>query len=154
MLKLFYQYGSNHSAALREYRRLKHLRKGPKLRIDLRKIIMKFEETGDLLPRGGWKQVRNETVEEVTTAVAERVSILIYSSAINQLSREFEIRWSVVRKTLRCPKRCSVTNAWYTRDGVPCHSFNSKAVIPALQERQCLQTIILMQDGASPYIRH
>ncbi|GFT35476.1 hypothetical protein TNCV_1717941, partial [Trichonephila clavipes] len=46
--KLFYQNGSNHLAALFENRRLKHLQKGPVSRIDLKKIIVKFEDTGDL----------------------------------------------------------------------------------------------------------
>ncbi|GFV93907.1 hypothetical protein TNCV_1811621 [Trichonephila clavipes] len=35
-------------AALRKYRRLKNLQKGPISRIGLRKMVMKFEETGDM----------------------------------------------------------------------------------------------------------
>ncbi|GFW84394.1 hypothetical protein TNCV_1132621 [Trichonephila clavipes] len=38
--------GSNHLAALREYRRLKDLRKGAISRIGLRKMIMQFERLG------------------------------------------------------------------------------------------------------------
>ncbi|GFW91415.1 uncharacterized protein TNCV_3375811 [Trichonephila clavipes] len=48
LVKLFYQNGSNHLAALLEYRRLKDLRKGPISKIGLRKMTMKFEETGNL----------------------------------------------------------------------------------------------------------
>ncbi|GFW34017.1 hypothetical protein TNCV_287011 [Trichonephila clavipes] len=39
------QNGSNHVAALREYRRLKDLRKGPISRIRLRKMTITLEET-------------------------------------------------------------------------------------------------------------
>ncbi|GFW88899.1 uncharacterized protein TNCV_2683331 [Trichonephila clavipes] len=71
VVKLFYQNGSNHLAALREYRRLKDLQKGALSRIDLRKMIMKFEETGDLgvLPGRERKPVGVETVEEIAIAV-------------------------------------------------------------------------------------
>lgn len=48
LVKLFYQNGGNLSTALREYRRLKCLRKGPMSRQALKKMIQKFEETGDL----------------------------------------------------------------------------------------------------------
>ncbi|GFW48598.1 hypothetical protein TNCV_4241791 [Trichonephila clavipes] len=48
-VKLFYQNDSNHLAALREYRRLKDLRKGLLSRIDLRKMIM-----GNLKKLGIW----------------------------------------------------------------------------------------------------
>ncbi|GFW28799.1 hypothetical protein TNCV_201221 [Trichonephila clavipes] len=62
--------------ALREYHHLKDLPKGPISRIDLKKMIMKFQETGDLgvLPGRGRKPVRTESVQEVATAVVERAS--------------------------------------------------------------------------------
>ncbi|GFV43933.1 hypothetical protein TNCV_492591 [Trichonephila clavipes] len=73
---------SNHLAALREYRRLKHVRKGPISKIGL-KMIMKFEDNGNLgVLRGkGRKPIGTETVEEVATAVVERAFSSIYSSA-------------------------------------------------------------------------
>ncbi|GFS62198.1 hypothetical protein TNCV_477241 [Trichonephila clavipes] len=77
------QNGSNHLFALREYRHLKDLRKGPVSRIGLRTMIMKFEETRDLgvLPGRGWKPVGTESIEEVATTVIERACSFIYSSA-------------------------------------------------------------------------
>ncbi|GFX42478.1 neutral ceramidase 2 [Trichonephila clavipes] len=60
-------------------------------------MTMKFQATGDLgvLPGRGWKRFETETVEEVTTAVVERASSSIYSSASCRLvSRELEIPWS------------------------------------------------------------
>ncbi|GFX57179.1 uncharacterized protein TNCV_2964581 [Trichonephila clavipes] len=77
--------GSNHLAALCEYRRLKDLRKSPLSRIGLRKMIMKFEGIGNLyvLPGRGRKSVETEIVEEVAIAVVERPSSSIYSSAIS-----------------------------------------------------------------------
>ena len=60
---------------------------------------MKFEETGNLgvLPGKGQKLVVNETIKEVTTAVAERAFTSSYSSASAQtVSCELEILWSMV----------------------------------------------------------
>lgn len=256
LVKLFYQNGSNSVAALREYRRLKGLRKGPMSKNGLKKMIMKFEATGDfgVQPGRGRKPVANETVADVTTAVVERASTSRYSSAsARSVSRELAIPWSTVRKILRSilkwypykihmvqmlqpqdhrtrydfacrflarmdvddewpwkilwsdeahfaldgavnnqncriwgasppnvlhpqplhsdyvtawcgftadfilgpfffetltpqgPKRCSVTSARYSE-------LLRQHVIPALQERQCLQTTVFMQDGATPHI--
>ncbi|GFT48089.1 hypothetical protein TNCV_178591 [Trichonephila clavipes] len=78
-----YANGSHLLAALGEYRRcLKDLQKGPISRIDLRKMIMKFKDSGDsgLLPGRGRKPVATETVQEVTTVLIERDSSFIYSS--------------------------------------------------------------------------
>ncbi|GFT98651.1 hypothetical protein TNCV_3829431 [Trichonephila clavipes] len=75
---------------------LKDLQKGPISRIDLRKTIMKFEETGDLgvLPGRGQKPVGTETGEDVAAAVIERVSSSIPNG--RSVSRELEIPWSTV----------------------------------------------------------
>ncbi|GFT48090.1 hypothetical protein TNCV_178601 [Trichonephila clavipes] len=81
--KPIYQYdsgchrSSNHLAALCEYRHwLKDLQKCYISRIDLRKMIMKFEETGGsgLLPGRGRKPVGTKTVQEVVTTEDERAS--------------------------------------------------------------------------------
>ncbi|GFW96191.1 hypothetical protein TNCV_571621 [Trichonephila clavipes] len=74
-------------AALREHRRLKDLRKGAILRIGLRKMIKRNLKTGNFsvvlcsVSGRGWKPVRIETVEEVVTAVVEKASSSIHSSA-------------------------------------------------------------------------
>ncbi|GFV19737.1 uncharacterized protein TNCV_479631 [Trichonephila clavipes] len=84
---------------------MKNLRKGLISKIGLRKMIMKFEETGNLgvLPRRGRKPVGTETVEEVATAIVERTSSSIYSSTNGRsVSRELEIPCSTIRKILGC----------------------------------------------------
>ncbi|GFX40200.1 hypothetical protein TNCV_4318351 [Trichonephila clavipes] len=72
--------------ALQEYHRLKDLRKGPISSIGLRKMIMKFEETGDLgvLPGRRRKPVETETIKEIATSVGEKASSFICSSGSGQ----------------------------------------------------------------------
>ncbi|GFW55574.1 hypothetical protein TNCV_119581 [Trichonephila clavipes] len=55
-----------------------------------------------VLPRRGRKPVGTESVEEVATAVVERASSSIYSSAGGRSDlRDLEIPWSPVRKIQR-----------------------------------------------------
>ncbi|GFW59740.1 uncharacterized protein TNCV_4718321 [Trichonephila clavipes] len=172
LVKLFYQNGSNHLAALREYRRLKDLRKGSTARIGLRKMIMKFEETGNFF--GCAARKRTETVEEVATAMVERASSSIYSSASGRsVSRELEISWSTVQKILRYilkwyPYKIHVMQTLKPHDQKTRLEFacrflvrmevddtwpwENSMVIPAFQEQQCLQSTVFMQDGATPHI--
>ncbi|GFV96991.1 uncharacterized protein TNCV_4352031 [Trichonephila clavipes] len=135
--------------------------------------------------------VGTETVEEVSTAVVERTSISLYSSASDgSLSRklnsvvdmntqnfriwgtsppnilhqqplhsDYVTAWSGLNAELilgpfffetltsQGPKRCSVTSPRYSE-------LLQQQVIPTSQERQCLQTTIFMQDGATPHIGH
>ncbi|GFX75945.1 long-chain-fatty-acid--CoA ligase 5 [Trichonephila clavipes] len=104
---------SSHLIVLQDYRRLKNQRKDLRLNNGLRKMILKFEEIGDLgvLFGRGQKPVETETVEEVSIAVVEIDSHLFFS------------KWSI-----------SVTR------------------VGDSQERQCLQTTIFMQDGATAHI--
>ncbi|GFY15638.1 uncharacterized protein TNCV_1282861 [Trichonephila clavipes] len=67
-------------------------------------MIIKFEENGNLcvLPGRGQKLVGTETVEEIITAMVERASSSIYSSASgHSVSYELEIAQSTVWKILR-----------------------------------------------------
>lgn len=60
----------------------------------LKKVIIKFEETGELsvLPERGRKPVANEIIEEVTTAKVEKTSSSSYSSAsVQSVSCELTI---------------------------------------------------------------
>ncbi|GFS56620.1 transposable element Tcb2 transposase [Trichonephila clavipes] len=52
--------GSNSFVAQREHRLLRDLRKGPISRVDLSKMIMKFEDTGDLGVLPGRGRIRSE----------------------------------------------------------------------------------------------
>ncbi|GFX34802.1 uncharacterized protein TNCV_2327421 [Trichonephila clavipes] len=113
-------------------------------------MIMKFEETGNfgVLLGKGRRPVGIETVEVVATAMVERASSSIFSSASGRsVSRELEIPWSIKTLTPQSPKRCSVVNTWYSE-------LLHQQVISALHERQCLQTIIFKLDGATPHIGH
>ncbi|GFU59386.1 transposable element tc3 transposase [Trichonephila clavipes] len=157
-------------------------------------MIMKFEETGnlDVLHGRGRKLVATETVEEVATAMVERASNSIFSSASGRsvtrigdsvvdneavntqsyriwgtstpntlhqrpLHSDYVTAWCRFTAefilghfffeilTPQGPERCSVTSPRY-------RELLQQQVIPALQERQCLQTTIFMQDGATPHI--
>ena len=74
MIKLFHQNGGNLSTTFHAYRRLNCLRKGPMSTQALKKMIQKFEETGDLRVMQEREGISNETVEEVAFAVVERES--------------------------------------------------------------------------------
>lgn len=103
LVKLFYQDNNNSLAALHEYCRLKGLRKGPMLKNNLKKTIMKFEETGELgvLLEKGQKLVANEIFKELATTVVERTSSCsYYSASARSVSCELVIPWSTVRKIL------------------------------------------------------
>ncbi|GFW73047.1 hypothetical protein TNCV_831661 [Trichonephila clavipes] len=71
-------------SSLRENRRLKDLRKGPTSKNGLRKMIMKFEETGNLgvLPGRGRKPVRSKWSISVTR-VGDSVVDNMKNSAIH-----------------------------------------------------------------------
>ena len=69
-MKLFYLNGSKSSAALREYCCMKGLRRGPMSTNGLKKMIMKFENTGDfsVAPGKGRQLIPLEVVDEVAVA--------------------------------------------------------------------------------------
>ncbi|GFV99756.1 uncharacterized protein TNCV_5081161 [Trichonephila clavipes] len=123
LVKLFYQNGSNHLGALREYHRLK--KSAERLHIEDWFEVHEIEYAGVLSVQPGRrkKPVGSETVEVVAFAVVERAFSSIYSAArVRPVTRELKITWSTVDS--------------------------------AVQERQCLQTTIFMQDGATSHIGH
>ncbi|GBN16768.1 hypothetical protein AVEN_156101-1 [Araneus ventricosus] len=104
LMKLFYQNNSNLSTALREYHHLNGLRKQPMSRRALKKMITKFEETGELgvLQGKGRKRLSNETAEEVPLAAVERAPGSQYSSkSARAVSRDLSLTKSTVRNVLR-----------------------------------------------------
>ncbi|GBN09925.1 hypothetical protein AVEN_216281-1 [Araneus ventricosus] len=107
----------------------------------LKKMIIKFEETGEsgVLQGRGWKRLSNETAEEVALAVVERASGSQYSSrSARALSRDLSL-------LVLYHERCSITGARYC-------CLLQQQVIPTLQELECLETIAFMQDGAPTHI--
>ncbi|GFW47018.1 uncharacterized protein TNCV_3486301 [Trichonephila clavipes] len=111
---------------------------------------VKFEKTGSLgvLPGRKRKPVGTDTVEEVATDMDEKASSPIYSSASSRavFTAEFTLG-PVFFETLtpQGPKRCFATSSRYSE-------LLQQQIILALHERQCLQTNIFMQDGATPHI--
>ncbi|GFT49463.1 DUF4817 domain-containing protein [Trichonephila clavipes] len=74
LVKLFYESKGNTAAALREFRRLKNLRKGPLLPQALKRMIARFEKTGHLGVQPGRqrKSTRSDVVEDVATAIVDQ----------------------------------------------------------------------------------
>ncbi|PRD36425.1 UNVERIFIED_CONTAM: hypothetical protein NCL1_08763 [Trichonephila clavipes] len=145
-------------------------------------MIMKFEGIGNLyvLPGRGRKSVETEIVEEVAIAVVERPSSSIYSSAISVKrvgdSVVDSTKSSAIHLEMVPPLHSDYVTTWcgFTAEFILGHFFFEtftpqgpkkgsdmsaryseplqQQVIPALQERQCLQTTIVMQYGATSHI--
>ena len=73
LVKLYYMSQCNASAALREFRSRKKLRKGPLSLNGLKKMIMKLEEMGSLTIHAGRgrKPVSEDAITDVATAIVE-----------------------------------------------------------------------------------
>ena len=88
LVKLFYLNGSKSSSALREYRRMKGLRRGSMLTNGLKKTMIKLENTGDFGVASG--RGRRPIPMEVTVAVADRAERALNSAtSARALSHEF-----------------------------------------------------------------
>ena len=74
LVKLFYENKGNAAAALRKFHLIKNLRKGSLLPQALKRIITRFEITGDLRvqPSRGRKPTRSDIVEDGATAIVEQ----------------------------------------------------------------------------------
>ena len=72
--KLFYENKGNAAAALRKFRLIKNLRKGPLLPQALKRMIARLEKTGDLRiqPARGRKPTLSNIIEVVATAIVEQ----------------------------------------------------------------------------------
>lgn len=103
LVKLYYQRNENSNAALREFRLLKKLRKGPMSITNLRKMIQRFEMTGTLArqPGQGRKVTSQQQVEEVATDIVEQEMENVQgTSSARAVSRHTHIPYSTVRKIL------------------------------------------------------
>ncbi|GFV43151.1 uncharacterized protein TNCV_1573971 [Trichonephila clavipes] len=104
LVKLFYESKGNAAAALREFRRLKNLRKGPLLPQALKRMIARFEKTGHLgvQPGRGRKSTRSDVVEDVATAIVDQsMDNVIGCSSACAVSRHLGVPYSTVRNVLR-----------------------------------------------------
>lgn len=108
LVKIFYQNGSNYSATLKEYRRMKRLRRGPMSVNGLKNMISKFEETGELgvIPgTRGRRPVNPETVQQIDNAIATTSSssggTMQQQVSGRSVARILSIPWPTVHKVLR-----------------------------------------------------
>ncbi|GBN77176.1 hypothetical protein AVEN_254910-1 [Araneus ventricosus] len=100
LVKLFYENKGNAAAALREFRRLKNLRKVTLLPQALRRMIARFEKTGHLgVQRGrGRKSTRSDVVEDVATAIVEQsMDNVVGCSSARAVSRHLSLQYSAER---------------------------------------------------------
>ncbi|GFT32343.1 uncharacterized protein TNCV_4483811 [Trichonephila clavipes] len=99
LVKLFYESKGNAAAALREFCRLKNLRKGPLLLQALKRMIAQFEKTGHLgvQPGRGRKSSRSDVVEDVATAIVDQsMDNVIGCSSARAVSRHLGVPYSKV----------------------------------------------------------
>ncbi|GFU72870.1 uncharacterized protein TNCV_4909991 [Trichonephila clavipes] len=104
LVKLFYESKENAAAALREFRRLKNLRKGPLLPQALKRIIARFEKTGHIgvQPDRGRKSTRSDAVEDVVTAIVDQsMDNVIGCGSVRAVSRHLGVPYSTVWNVLR-----------------------------------------------------
>ena len=106
LVKLFYLNGSKSSVALREYHRIKGLKRGPVSTNGLKKIMMmKFKNTGGfgVAPRRGRQPISMEVVVEFAVVVAGSAERAPNSATSAQaVSCELGVPLSKVRKILHC----------------------------------------------------
>ncbi|GBM41325.1 hypothetical protein AVEN_241484-1 [Araneus ventricosus] len=104
LVKLFYLNQQNSVAAVKEFRCVKQIRRGSMFPCALRKMIQKFETTGQpgILPGRGRKQIPSSSVEDVVIVVVEDNSQSPHGSvSVPVVSRVLDMPYSTVRKILR-----------------------------------------------------
>ncbi|GFW89383.1 uncharacterized protein TNCV_3966731 [Trichonephila clavipes] len=104
LVKLFYQNDNSTIVALRKFRTLKGMRKGPLTVINLQLMVTKFEETGSLNVRSGRgrKPVSTEAIEKVALQVEEdKASNVQASTSVRLVSEALDLPRSTVQKIMR-----------------------------------------------------
>ncbi|GFX97126.1 uncharacterized protein TNCV_556161 [Trichonephila clavipes] len=104
LVKLFYQNDNSAIVALRRFRTLKGLRKGPLTAKNLRLMVTKFEETGSLNVRSGRgkKPVSAEAIEKVALQVEEdKSSNVLASTSVRRVEEALDLPCSTVQKIMR-----------------------------------------------------
>ncbi|GFT89401.1 uncharacterized protein TNCV_4386871 [Trichonephila clavipes] len=103
LVKLFYQNNSSSIVALRKFRTLKGIRKGPFTDKNLRLMVTKFEETGSLNARfGRGRSVSAEAIEKVTLQVEEdKASNVQASTSDRHVAEALDLPRSTVQEIMR-----------------------------------------------------
>ncbi|GFX29753.1 uncharacterized protein TNCV_2750871 [Trichonephila clavipes] len=102
LVKLFYRNDNSAIVALRKFRTLKGLRKGPLTAKNLRLKVTKFEETGLLNVRSGRgkKPVSVEAIEKVALQVEEdKSSNVLASTSVRCVAEALDLPRSTVRRS-------------------------------------------------------
>lgn len=104
ILKLFYVNSSNTAAALREFRRVKGMRKGkgPLIPCSVRRMVKKFEETGSFTIKcgRGRKPEPLPIQEKIATAIVEPSGTSEVGPSACGVAQELDIPYATVRKIL------------------------------------------------------
>ncbi|GFX75086.1 DUF4817 domain-containing protein [Trichonephila clavipes] len=104
LVKLFYQNDNSAIVALRKFRTLKGMRKGPLTAINLQLMVTKFKETGSLnvLSGRGRKPVSTEAIEKVALQVEEdKASNVQASTSVRLVAEALDLPRSTVQKIMR-----------------------------------------------------
>ena len=103
-MNLFYENKENAAAAPRKFRLIKNIRKGPLHPEALKRMIARFEKTGDLRvqPGRGRKPTRSDIVEDVATAIVEQsMDNVAGCSSARAVSWNLSVPYSTLQNILR-----------------------------------------------------
>ncbi|GFX08607.1 uncharacterized protein TNCV_4171061 [Trichonephila clavipes] len=104
LVKLFYQNDNSAIVALRKFRNLKGMRKGPLTAINLQLMVTKYEETGSLNVRSGRgkKPVSAEAIEKVALQGEEDKSTnVLASTSVRRVAEALDLPRSTVQIVMR-----------------------------------------------------
>ncbi|GFU07432.1 uncharacterized protein TNCV_2203751 [Trichonephila clavipes] len=128
LVKLFYQNDNFAIVALRKFRTLKGLRKGPLTAKNLRLMVTKCEGTGSLNVRSGRgkKPVSTEAIEKVTLQVEEdKSSNVLASTSVRRVAEALDLPRSTVQKIMRNILRYSPYKLQFVQELLP-HDFETR----------------------------
>ncbi|GFV13635.1 catalase [Trichonephila clavipes] len=128
LVKLFYQIDNSAIVALRRFRTLKGLRKGPLTAKYLRLMVTKFEETGSLNVRSGRgkKPVSVEAIEKVALQVEEdKSSNVLASTSVRRVQEALDLPCSTVQKIMRNILRYYPYKLQFVQELLP-HDFETR----------------------------
>ncbi|GFW21088.1 uncharacterized protein TNCV_2703281 [Trichonephila clavipes] len=128
LVKLFYQNDNSAIVAVRKFRRLKGLRKGPFTAKNLRLMVSKFEETGSLNVRSGRGKnpVSAEAIEKVALQVEEdKSSNVLASTSVRRVAEALDLPRSTVQKIMRSILRYYPYKLQFVQELLP-HDFKTQ----------------------------
>ncbi|GFU19327.1 uncharacterized protein TNCV_3032491 [Trichonephila clavipes] len=128
LVKLFYQNDNSAIVALRKFRTLKGLPKGPLNAKNLRLMLTKFEETRSFNVRSGKgkKPVSTEAIEKVALQVEEdKSSNVLASTSVRRVAEALDLPRSTVQKIMRNILRYYPYKLQYVQELLP-HDFETR----------------------------